>query len=72
MTTDQIRDWHTAFSVRSMSEARSAVCRVLHDFSNRGLREGWFEASEEELDEFVGLYSATLALNVKATQLSIE
>ena len=63
---------NTYFSVTSMSEARSAVCRVLGDFSNRGLREGWFEASEEELDEFVGLYSATLALNVKATQLSIE
>ena len=63
---------NTYFSVTSMSEARSAVCRVLCDFSNRGLREGWFEASEEELDEFVGLYSATLSLNVKATQLRIE
>ena len=58
---------NTYFSVTSMSKARSAVCRVLGDFSNRGLREGWFEASKEELEEFVGLYSATLALNVKAT-----
>jgi hypothetical protein len=52
---------NTYFSVTSMSEARSAVCRVLRDYSNRSLREGWFKASEEELDEFVGLYSATLA-----------
>ena len=63
---------NTYFSVTSTSEARSAVCRILGDFSNRGLREGWFEASEEELDEFVGLYSSTLAVNVQATQLSIE
>ena len=55
---------NTYFSVTSMSEARSAVCRVLCNFSNRGLREGWFEASEEELDEFIGLHSTTLAVNV--------
>jgi hypothetical protein len=60
---------NTYFSVTSMSEARSAVCRVLRDFSNRSLREGWFKASE---DDFVGQYSATLALDVKARQLSIE
>ena len=63
---------NTYLSVTSMSEARSAVCRALGDFSKRGLREGWFESSEEELDEFVGLYSATLALTIKATQLSID
>ena len=63
---------NTYFSVTSMSEARSAVSRALGDFSNQGLKEGWFEASEEELDEFIGLYSAMLALTVQATQLSIE
>jgi hypothetical protein len=63
---------NTYFGVTSMSEARSAVCRVLRDFSNQHLNQGWFKASEEELDEFVGLYSATLALDVKARQLSIN
>ena len=39
---------NTYFSVTSMSEAKSAVCRVLCDFTNQTLREGWFKASEEE------------------------
>ena len=48
---------NTYFSVTSMSEAKSAVCRELRDFSNRNLREGWFKVSEEELDGFIDLYT---------------
>ena len=48
---------NTCCRVTSMSQAKQATCNALSEYTNPGMREGWFQVSGENWDTFIDLYN---------------